>query len=227
MGAGTSLKSWFEGLGVEILGWALIPLGLVLMPLPGPGMLIVVAGVGLLSRRHVWAQNILIPLRRKAIEAAKYGVATWPRIFLSFLGGVWLVALGFVWWVDPTIPEFDLFDVSIGPNLPGAGLAGALTLWLAAAAVWLRVALRGDAVSRFRLTGIGVLVLLGVIWWLGPGIPDYHRTVGFGPRLPAPGWGTAIGLWASALAAWSLLAYSVVRWREPHARPQPKTHSNA
>lgn len=161
MGAGTSLKSWFERLGVEILGWALIPLGLVLMPLPGPGMLIVVAGVALLSRRHVWAQRILDPLRHKAVDAAKYGVATWPRIFLSFLGGVWLVALGFVWWVSPEIPEFSILSV------------------------------------------------------------------GFGPRLPAPGWGTAIGLWASALAAWSLLAYSVVRWRDPHPRPLPKTHSNA
>lgn len=227
MSAGASIKSWFERLGVEILGWILIPVGLVLMPLPGPGMLIVVAGVALLSRRHAWAQRILEPLRRKAVDAAKYGVATWPRIFLSFLGGVWLVALGVVWWISPEIPEFELFDVSIGPDLPGAGVVTALILWMAAAAVWLRVALRGDRLSRFRLTAIVALVTLGLIWWYGPNIPEYDHTIGFGPQLPAHGWGTAIGLWASAIAAWFLLAYSVVRYREPRTGPQSRTHSNA
>lgn len=161
MGVGTSLKSLFERLGVEILGWTLIPVGIVLMPLPGPGMLIVVAGVALLSRRHVWAQKILDPLRRRAVDAAKYGVATWPRIIISFLGGVWLVVLGFVWWASPEIPEFSILSI------------------------------------------------------------------GFGPQLPAHGWGTAIGLWASAGAAWGLLAYSVIRWREPHPGPRPESHSNA
>ena len=227
MGVGTSIKSTFERLGVEILGWALIPIGIILMPLPGPGMLIVVAGVGLLSRRHVWAQRMLDPLRRRAVEAAKYGVATWPRIVVSFLGGVWLVALGIVWWISPNIPQFELFDVSIGPDLPGAGAVAALIFWLAAAAVWLRVALRGARVGRLRLTAIVVLLALGLIWWVGPDIPTYEHTIGFGPELPAHGWGTAIGLWASAIAAWFLLAYSVVRYREPGHEPRPTSHSNA
>lgn len=161
MSVGASIKSWFQRLGVEILGWALIPVGIVLMPLPGPGMLIVVSGVALLSRRHVWAQRLLDPLRRRAVEAAKYGVATWPRIVVSFLGGVWLVALGVVWWISPEIPEFSILSV------------------------------------------------------------------GFGPELPAHGWGTALGLWASAVAAWALLAYSVVRWRVEDPEPRSETHSNA
>ena len=225
MSVGTVLKGWFQRLGVEILGWALIPIGIVLMPLPGPGMLIVVSGVALLSRRYVWAQKILDPLQRKAVDAAKYGVATWPRIFLSFLGGVWLVALGFVWWIDPKIPEFKLFDLALGPELPGAGAGGALVLWLAAAAVWGQAAAAGSRVGRIRLTGIILLVLLGLVWWMGPDIPEHTWPIAFGPRLPAHGWGAAIGLWASAVAAWTLLAYSVVRWHEPR-RPHSETHSN-
>ena len=157
---GTAFKSWFRRTGSEILGCILTVAGVILIPAPGPGTLVLVAGISLLSRNYVWAQKLLGPLERRAIEAAKFGVATWPRIFFSFLGGVWLVALGIVWWVSPEIPEFSILSV------------------------------------------------------------------GFGPELPAHGWGTAIGLWTSALAAWGLLAYSVVRWHEPRT-PRPKAHSNA
>lgn len=151
------MKGWIRRTGSEILGWILIPVGIVLMPLPGPGMLIVVSGVALLAPHYTWAQRILEPLQIRAITAAKYGVATWPRIILSFLGGVWLVALGIVWWVSPTIPEFSVLSV------------------------------------------------------------------GFGPMLPAHGWATALGLWASAIAAWALLGYSVIRWRRPESAADPTT----
>ncbi|KRC66212.1 hypothetical protein ASE12_16485 [Aeromicrobium sp. Root236] len=158
MNVGLALKSWFRRTGSEILGWILTIAGIILIPAPGPGTLVLVAGISLLSRNYVWAQKLLGPLERKAVEAAKFGVATWPRITVSFLGGVWLVALGVVWWLSPEIPEFSILSV------------------------------------------------------------------GFGPELPAHGWGTAIGLWTSAIAAWGLLAYSVVRWHEPR---KAKTHSNA
>jgi len=157
MGLGSAVKSWFQRVGLEILGWILIPVGIILMPLPGPGTLIVAAGVALLSRRYVWAQKARVFVEKRAIDAAKYGVATWPRIGMSFLGGVWLVLLGILWWQSPTIPEFSILSV------------------------------------------------------------------GFGPQLPAHGWATAVGLWTSALAAWGLLAYSVIRWHEP----SDNAHSNA
>lgn len=154
MSVATALKNWVGRTGSEILGWILVPVGIVMMPAPGPGTLVLVAGIALLSRRYVWAQKLLDPLERRAVEAAKFGVATWPRIIFSFFGGVWLVVIGFIWWHKPEIPEFSVLGV------------------------------------------------------------------GFGPQLPAAGWVTALGLWASAIAAWGLLAYSVVRWREPADRPR-------
>jgi uncharacterized protein (TIGR02611 family) len=132
----------------EVVGWAIVVLGIILWPLPGPGLLIIVAGITVLSRQHAWARRVLEPVREKAVQAARFGVATWPRIALSALGGVWLLAVGVVWWVSPQIPEF---------------------------------------------------TVLGI---------------GFGPRLPAAGWATGLGIIASAFVAWGLLIYSVVRWRE-------------
>jgi hypothetical protein len=149
MSVGTRIKGWFRRTGSEALGWLLVPVGIVMMPAPGPGTLVLVAGLALLARHYVWAQRLLEPLERTAVEAARFGVATLPRIFLSVLGVVWLVALGVIWWTKPDIPEFELLGI------------------------------------------------------------------GFGPELPAAGWGTALGLWTSAAAALGLLVYSIAKWREP------------
>lgn len=155
MDVGTRLVGWFRRTGSEVLGWVVVVVGVVLMPLPGPGLVIVVSGLAILSRNYVWAQRLMDPLERRATEAAKFGVETWPRILVSFLGGLWLAVLGVIWWIGPDIP-------------------------------------------RFTVLGVG-----------------------FGPELPAQGWATALGLWASALAAWGLLAYSIVRWREPRPADLP------
>lgn len=136
-----------ERVVTETLGWVLVVVGIILWPLPGPGLLIILAGITVLSRQHAWARRALGPVQERAVEAARFGVATWPRIILSALGGVWLFALGVVWWMSPTIPEFEVLGV------------------------------------------------------------------GFGPRLPAAGWATGLGLMASAVVAWGLLVYSVRRWR--------------
>lgn len=158
MSAGTRIKGWLSRTGTEVLGWILIPVGIIMMPAPGPGTLVLVTGIALLSRHYVWAQKVLDPLERKAIEAAKFGVATWPRILVSLLGVLWLVALGVIWWIKPEIPEFEILGV------------------------------------------------------------------GFGPQLPAAGWGTSLGLWTSAIAALGLLIYSIMKWREPRHHHSPAKH---
>ena len=149
MSSGSGWTGWFRRTGREALGWILIPVGVVLWPAPGPGTLVLLAAFTLLAPRYAWAQRIVDRFQDTAIKAAKFGVATWPRIAFSAAGVLWLVALGAVWWASPTIPEFEVLGV------------------------------------------------------------------GFGPELPAAGWVTAIGLWVSAAAALGLLAYSVLRWREP------------
>ena len=56
--------------GVTVVGFALILAGIVLIPLPGPGWLIVFAGLAVLATEYVWAERALAAARRKARSAA-------------------------------------------------------------------------------------------------------------------------------------------------------------
>lgn len=144
---GAGLKRRLRDTASFVLGWTLVIVGIPLLPLPGPGTIVIVAGVALLSRHYVWAQRILEPLRRRAIEAAKLGVETWPRIAMSALGGLWLFFLGLVWWAGPTIPEFELAGFQLGPELPLAGWATGLGLIASAVVGW---GLLAYSVKRWR-----------------------------------------------------------------------------
>jgi len=136
MSARVRVVGWFRQAGTKALGWFLVIIGIPLLPLPGPGTIVLVAGMALLARHYTWAQRLLEPLERKAVEAARFGVETWPRITLSALGGVWLVALGVLWWASPEIPEFDVLGFHFGPHLPAAGWVTALGLFTSAVVAW-------------------------------------------------------------------------------------------
>jgi hypothetical protein len=118
------MASWFQRTGSEVLGWFLVVLGLVLLVLPGPGMLALVAGVALLAPHYAWARRILDPLHDRAVEAAKHGVSTMPRILVGAAGVIWLFGIGAVWLASPAIPEFSLWGLNIGPQLPGGRATG-------------------------------------------------------------------------------------------------------
>lgn len=130
------LRAWVDRTGSEILGWVLIPVGVVLMPLPGPGMLIIVSGFALLARHYTWARELRDRLQVRAIEAARYGVATWPRIVLSALGGLWLFGAGVVWIVGPEIPEFEVLNVGFGPELPAQGWVTGVGVIVSSLVAW-------------------------------------------------------------------------------------------
>jgi len=136
MSAWAPVSRWLRRTGSTSLGWLLVIIGVPLLPLPGPGTIVIVSGMALLARRYTWAQRLLGPLERKAVEAARFGVETWPRITVSALGGVWLVGLGVFWWVAPDIPEFELLGIGFGPELPAGGWVTGLGLMSSAVVAW-------------------------------------------------------------------------------------------
>ena len=89
---------------LETLGWLLVLGGVAALILPGPGLLMIVGGLALLSQQYEWAERRLEPVKKRALEAAADGVATWPRILLSSLGVVALLGFGVLWCVKPDAP---------------------------------------------------------------------------------------------------------------------------
>ena len=132
-------KTW-----VTVLGWILTLVGIAALVLPGPGLLLMVAGLVVLSQEYAWAEKRVEPLKRKAFEVAATGVQTWPRILFSGASALGLVAAGVVWWLEPTIPRFWI----LGPELPFSGWPAGSSLILSGVVA---LALLVYSVRRFRV----------------------------------------------------------------------------
>src|SRR5438067_1510700 len=88
--------------GVGVLGTAVIVVGIVLLPLPGPGWLIIFAGLGLLATEFEWASRLLQFARRQVSSWTDWVATRGPamKALIGFAGLVVLVgAFALVWWV--------------------------------------------------------------------------------------------------------------------------------
>lgn len=114
-------KTWgaVRRIVLETLGWVLVMLGIAALFLPGPGLLMLLAGLAVLSQQYEWAERRVDPVAAKAFEVAKQGVSTWPRIIASGIGALCVIAVGVVFWMAPEIPEFWI----LGPEWPLGGWA--------------------------------------------------------------------------------------------------------
>lgn len=69
---------------VAIVGFALLVIGVALLVLPGPGWLIIIAGLAVLATEFVWAERLLDGAKRQAKRAAKTGGGfisrTWRKL---------------------------------------------------------------------------------------------------------------------------------------------------
>ena len=91
---------------LEILGWLLVVAGIAALVLPGPGLLMLFAGLALLSQNYEWARRRVEPVKDAAQRSAAQGVQTWPRIMASLLGIIWLAGVGVYWGVGPDAPDW-------------------------------------------------------------------------------------------------------------------------
>ena len=56
-------------IGVTVAGAVLVLAGLAMLVLPGPGILVIIAGLAVLATEYVWAERMLNLAKRKAEQA--------------------------------------------------------------------------------------------------------------------------------------------------------------
>jgi uncharacterized protein (TIGR02611 family) len=86
--------------GVGIVGGLIVAVGLVTIPLPGPGWLTVIAGLFVLATEFLWAERLLEFTKRQVTRWTDWvaGRPVWVRILIgvataAFVYGVLVVAL--------------------------------------------------------------------------------------------------------------------------------------
>ncbi|MEU9621887.1 MULTISPECIES: TIGR02611 family protein [unclassified Streptomyces] len=95
--------------GVFVIGLAVVVAGIIMLPLPGPGWLVIFGGMAIWATEFVWAQLVLRWTRRKVTEAAQRALDPKVRrrnIILTVIGLVIIAVLMgiYVWKFGITMP---------------------------------------------------------------------------------------------------------------------------
>lgn len=117
--------------GVEAVGWVLLVGGIAALILPGPGLLMIFASLAILSQQYEWAERRLDPIKYRALKGAAESVETLPRIVVSVVGVLFLVACSVLWWRNPEMPDW--WPLGEFLWLPGGGWVTGSTLAFSAA----------------------------------------------------------------------------------------------
>ena len=91
---------------MEGAGWLMVVAGLAAIVLPGPGLLLLFGGLAILSQQYAWAERRVEPVKRKALQTAAESVQSWPRIVMSVLFSLGLIAIGVLWGTRPPAPDW-------------------------------------------------------------------------------------------------------------------------
>jgi len=67
-------------IAVTIAGATLVLVGVVLLVLPGPGLLVIIAGLAILATEFVWAERLLRKAKDTAAGAAEKGTGALRRL---------------------------------------------------------------------------------------------------------------------------------------------------
>jgi len=107
---------------LEVVGWLLVLAGLAAILLPGPGLLLLAAGLFVLSQQYEWAEKRVDPILDRALIGAAIGVESLWKVVLSLLFALGLVAFGVLWILSPPAPGW--WPLAESWWLPGGAATG-------------------------------------------------------------------------------------------------------
>ena len=87
-----------------VLGGLILVIGLVLLVLPGPGLLLVLVGLVMLSTVFPRLERLVEPVRRRAMKAAEDSVSSTWRVAGTALLGLALIGAGVAWGLVDGLP---------------------------------------------------------------------------------------------------------------------------
>lgn len=132
--------SWLKRSAVTLVGVCLILGGIALIPLPGPGMLLVVAGLAVLATEYVWARRLLRRAKTEAERAQEEAVASPARVATTVLSALAVCGVGITMLVVEDIhwPIWDSLVDSVWGPTTGAVMMVSSLIPLVTTAVSLR-----------------------------------------------------------------------------------------
>jgi hypothetical protein len=117
MAAGKQVKR----VTIAVIGSVVLLVGVALLVLPGPGLLLILAGLLILASEFPSLERHIDPVRDRAMKAAEDSVSSPLRIAGSVLCGLGLIAAGIIWGLR-LFPWLPLAGWSTGSSLILSGL---------------------------------------------------------------------------------------------------------
>jgi Putative transmembrane protein (PGPGW) len=103
-----NLRTWIRKTSAGRLAWRLFigfigggitVFGAVLLVAPGPGVLVLLAGLGILATEFAWAGRLMMETKRMANKAAeRTGMKPWVKYFLISGGAILSIITIFIYY---------------------------------------------------------------------------------------------------------------------------------
>ena len=115
---------WLKKSAVTVAGVVLLAGGAALMVLPGPGILLIAAGLAVLATQYVWARRLVGKAKDSAAKAQKEAVASKPRTGATVAFALGTIAVGVLMLVvdDVAWPFLDSLLDSVWSPITGSVL---------------------------------------------------------------------------------------------------------
>lgn len=142
---------------VTIVGAALLVVGVAMMILPGPGILLIVAGLAVLATEYVWARTLLVRAKKEAQKVQEAAVASKVRTAGSMVFALALAGLG-LWMLlvdDVQWPVLDDLIAKVWSPVTGSILIVTGLILLTTTVLTLRLA-RGQDTTHAHPAATGV-----------------------------------------------------------------------